>query len=105
MGCEVRRLRLPRGHFRGFQNVSLWAGSSQKTNIVLAHPIGFPVDGPWYLISNAAPTLDLVWIYSQRFCCERTHSDARTTGHPVNSEPVQPLTAAGSLLGSQHETA
>jgi hypothetical protein len=30
MGCEVRRLRLPRGHCRGFRNVHLWAVSDDN---------------------------------------------------------------------------
>lgn len=43
MGCEVRRLRLPRGHCRGFRDVRLWAEGSQKANLLLAHPSGLPV--------------------------------------------------------------
>jgi len=78
MGCEVRRLRLPRGHFRGFQNVSIWSGASFKANLALAYPTGLPVDEPWYLISNAAPTLDLVWSYAQRFCCEQLFRDQKS---------------------------
>ena len=78
MGGEVRRLRLPRGHFRGFQNVSIWNGSSHKANLALAHPKGLPVDEPWYLISNGAPTLDLVWSYAERFCCEQLFRDQKS---------------------------
>ena len=36
MGCEVRRLRLPRGHCRGFRDVQLWGDGSQRANLVLA---------------------------------------------------------------------
>jgi hypothetical protein len=78
MGGQVRRPRLPRGQFRGFQNVSIWNGSSHKANLVLAHPTGLPVDEPWYLISNAAPTLDLVWSYAERFCCELLFRDQKS---------------------------
>ncbi|MEI7763090.1 MAG: hypothetical protein WCI85_07650 [Comamonadaceae bacterium] len=70
MGCEVRRLRLPRGHCGGFRDVQLWADGSQRANLLLAHPSGIDVDEPWYLVSNLDPPLDLVWAYSQRFCCE-----------------------------------
>jgi len=35
MGCEVRRLRLPRGHCRGFREVQLWGDGSQRANLVL----------------------------------------------------------------------
>lgn len=31
MGCEVRRLRLPRGHCCGFRDVQLWADDSYKS--------------------------------------------------------------------------
>jgi hypothetical protein len=30
MGCEVRRPQLPRGHFRGFQDLRLWQSKSQS---------------------------------------------------------------------------
>ena len=38
MGCEVRRLRLPRGHCRGFREIRLWDGG-HRANLVLARPI------------------------------------------------------------------
>jgi hypothetical protein len=78
MGCEVRRLRLPRGHCRGFQNVGLWSAGSQKANLMLAYPTGLPVDEPWYLVSNAPATLELVWSYSERFCCEQLFRDQKS---------------------------
>jgi len=60
MGYEVRRLRLPRGHCRGFRDVQLWSDGSRKANLVLANPSGIVIDEPWYLVSNAEPSLDLV---------------------------------------------
>jgi hypothetical protein len=36
------------------------------------------VDEPWCLISNAAPTLDLVWSYAERFCCEQLFRDQKS---------------------------
>jgi hypothetical protein len=78
MGCEVRNLQLPRGHFRSFQNVRLWVSGNQKANLLLAYPTGIPVDEPWYLISNAHPSLDLVWSYAQRFCCEQLFRDQKS---------------------------
>jgi hypothetical protein len=78
MGCEVRRLRLPRGHCRGFRDVQLWADGSQQANLLLAHPSGIAIDEPWYLVSNADPTLDLVWSYAKRFCCEQLFRDQKS---------------------------
>ena len=46
MGCEVRRLRLPRGHCRGFRDVQLW-DSGHRANLVLARPIGITAAEPW----------------------------------------------------------
>lgn len=77
MGCEVRRLRLPRGHCRGFRDVRLWDGSRQ-TSLVLARPVGITVAEPWYLVSNLEPSLDLVWAYGQRFCCEQLFRDQKS---------------------------
>ena len=77
MGCEVRRLRLPRGHCRGFRDVRLWDGS-HRTNLVLARPIGITASEPWYLVSNLEPSLDLVWAYGQRFCCEQLFRDQKS---------------------------
>ena len=78
MGCEVRHLRLTRGHCRGFRDVQLWADGRQRANLLLAHPSGIAVDEPWYLVSNLDPTLDLVWAYGQRFCCEQLFRDQKS---------------------------
>jgi hypothetical protein len=78
MGCEVRHLRLMRGHCRGFRDVQLWADGRQRANLLLAHPSGIAVDEPWYLVSNLDPTLDLAWTYGQRFCCEQLFRDQKS---------------------------
>jgi Transposase DDE domain len=78
MGCEVRRLRLPRGHCRGFQHVQLWGDGSQRANLLLARPVGIAATEPWYLVSNLDPSLDLVWAYGQRFCCEQLFRDQKS---------------------------
>jgi hypothetical protein len=54
------------------------AEGSQRANLVLAHPSGIAVDEPWYLVSNAAPELDLVWSYAKRFCCEQLFRDQKS---------------------------
>ena len=78
LGCQVRKLQLRRGQCRGFVGVRLWADGSQSMNLVLAHPTGIPVEEPWYLISNAASSLDLVCSYAQRFCCEQLFRDQKS---------------------------
>jgi hypothetical protein len=78
LGCQVRRLRLRRGECRGFRGVRLWADATQAVTLLLAYPTGLPVEEPWYLISNAEPSLDLVWAYGQRFCCEQLFRDQKS---------------------------
>ena len=78
LGCHVRRLRLRRRRCRGFRGVRLWADGSQSVNLVIAHPTGLPVEEPWFLISNHAPDLDLVWSYEKRFCCEQLFRDQKS---------------------------
>ncbi len=78
MGCEVRRLRLPRGHCQRFRGVQLWGDGSQRANLVLARPVGIAAAEPWYLVSNLDPSLDLVWAYGQRFCCEQLFRDQKS---------------------------
>jgi hypothetical protein len=78
LGCQVRRLHLHRGECRGFRGVRLWVDASQTVNLVIAHPTGLQVEEPWYLISNAEPSLDLVWSYAQRFCCEQLFRDQKS---------------------------
>ena len=78
MGCQVRRLRLARGHCRGFRDVQLWSDGCQRANLVLARPVGIRASEPWYLVSNRAPKLDLVWAYGQRFCCEQLFRDQKS---------------------------
>jgi hypothetical protein len=74
----VRRLRLPRGHCRGFRDVQLWGDGQRRANLVLARPVGIKASEPWYLVSNQAPSLDLVWAYGQRFCCEQLFRDQKS---------------------------
>jgi hypothetical protein len=78
LGCEVRRLRLGRGHCRGFHNVELWGTRGQRANLLLAHPSGVSVDEPWYLVTNAPLHLDLVWTYARRFWCEELFRDQKS---------------------------
>jgi len=78
LGCQVRKLQLRRGQCRGFRGVRLWADGSQSVNLVIVHPTGLPVEEPWYLISNRAPDLDLVWSYEKRFCCEQLFRDQKS---------------------------
>jgi len=46
--------------------------------LVIAHPTGLLVEEPWFLISNRAPDLDLVWSYEKRFCCEQLFRDQKS---------------------------
>jgi hypothetical protein len=78
MGCEVRHLRLPRGHCRGFRDVQLWGDGQQRAHLLLARPVGIAAAEPWYLVSNLEPSLDLVWAYGQRFCCEQLFRDQKS---------------------------
>ena len=78
LGCQVRRLRLRGGQCRGFRGIQLWADGSHTANLLLAHPTGLAVEEPWYLISNAEPSLDLVWSYGRRFCCEQLFRDQKS---------------------------
>jgi len=78
LGCQVRRLYLRRGQCRGFRGVRLWADGRQSVNLVIAHPTGLSVEEPWFLISNRAPDLDLVWSYEERFCCEQLFRDQKS---------------------------
>ena len=41
-------------------------------------PAASPSTNPWYLVSNADPTLDLVWSYARRFCCEQLFRDQKS---------------------------
>jgi hypothetical protein len=77
-GCQVRKLQLRRGQCRGFRGMRLWVDGSQSVNLVIAHLTGLPVEEPWYLISNRAPDLDLVWSYEKRFCCEQLFRDQKS---------------------------
>ena len=78
MGCQVRRLRLPRLHCRSFRDVSLWVESIHRAHLLLAFPTGLAVTEPLYLVSNLDPTLDLVWTYGQRFCCKQLFRDQKS---------------------------
>ena len=77
MGWEVRRLRLLHGHCRGFRHGQLWE-CGHRANLVLARPVGITAAEPWSPVSNLSPSLDLVWAYGQRFCCEQLFRDQKS---------------------------
>ncbi|MFM7676767.1 MAG: hypothetical protein ACKO5F_14585, partial [Synechococcus sp.] len=52
--------------------------ATQAVTLLLAYPTGLPVEEPWYLISNTEPSLELVWAYGQRFCCEQLFRDQKS---------------------------
>jgi hypothetical protein len=54
------------------------ADSSQRANLLLAHPSGISVTEPWYLLSNLDPTLNLVWTYGRSFYCEQLFSSQKS---------------------------
>ena len=77
----------------------LWADGSQSVNLVIAHPTGLSVEEPWFLISNRAPDLDLVWSYEKRFCCEQLFRDQKSgVFHLVGSGLRDPLRIDRLLL-------
>jgi hypothetical protein len=78
LGCQVRRLRLRCDHCRGFRDLQLWGDGQRRANLVLACPVGIKASEPWYLVSNRDPSLDLVWAYGQRFCCEQLFRDQKS---------------------------
>jgi hypothetical protein len=101
MGCELRRLQGPCAHFRRFQDGQLWVSGNQKANLLLNYPTGIPVDEPWTLIRYAHPSLDLVWSYAQRFCCEQLFRDQKSGLFQLESSglrcPLLMMTSGGGL--------
>ena len=55
LGCQVRRLQLPRGHCRSYRDVQLWSDGCQRANLVFARLVGVRASEPWDLFSNRAP--------------------------------------------------
>lgn len=98
LGCQVRRLRLRRGECRGFRGVRLWSDGSQTASLVLAHPTGLAVEEPWYLITNAAPNLDVVWSYGRRFCCEQLFRDQKSGIFQLESSGLRSVERINRLL-------
>jgi hypothetical protein len=79
--------------------VRLWVDGSQSVVLMLAHPTGLPVeDEPWYLISNAAPSLDRVWSYAQRFCCEQLFRDQKSGVFQLESSGLREAERIDRLL-------
>ncbi|MFZ9750451.1 MAG: hypothetical protein ACO3B8_11260, partial [Vulcanococcus sp.] len=53
---------------------------------------------PWYLISNAEPSLDLVWSYAQRFCCEQLFRDQKSGVFQLESSRLRTPARIDRLL-------
>ena len=67
------------------------------------------MEEPWTLVSNAAPSLDLVWSYERRFCCEQLFRDQKSgilqladTGlrEPERLDRLLEIVAIAMLMGS-----
>jgi hypothetical protein len=97
MGCEVRRLHLPLGHCRGFSAVQLWDGG-HRAKLLLARSVGITASEPRYLVSNLELSLDLVWSYGQRFCCEQLFRDQKSGIFQLESSSLREAERIDRLL-------
>jgi hypothetical protein len=78
--------------------VWLWADGSHTAILLLAYPTCLLVEEPWDLISNAEPSLDLVWAYGQRFCCEQLFRDQKSGIVQLVSSGLRHLERIARLL-------
>ena len=75
-----------------------------QNNLTLApQEMSSEVEEPWYLISNAEPTLDLGLSYAQRFCCEQLFRDQKSGVFKLESTGLRGsrvLESGGVVKGS-----
>ncbi len=77
--CTIDFLKPQRGEAKLYHNVRLWEDASIACNLVLAMPIGLEEEEAWAIITDEAPSLETLWRYGKRFCCEEMFLDSKSS--------------------------
>lgn len=76
--CPLTYLAPRVGEAKLYHNVRLWEDAHHQCNLVLAHPQGIEEDDFWAIITDQTPTLNTLWRYGERFCCEELFLDSKS---------------------------
>lgn len=76
--CPLSDLAPKPGEAKLYQGVRLWEDAQHSCNLVLAHPQGLDGDDFWAIITDCSPSLEILWRYGERFCCEELFLDSKS---------------------------
>ncbi len=65
-----------RGNAIGYQDVGLWTDGTLRSNLMMGNLDN--AEEPWAVITDEAATLQTLWDYGQRFCCEELYLDSKS---------------------------
>lgn len=76
--CTITALAPRRGEAKLYSGVGLWEDGKHRCNLVLAFPTQLVGDDFWAVITSDPPSLDTLWDYGLRFCCEELFLDSKS---------------------------
>jgi hypothetical protein len=76
--CSIKALAPRRGEAKLYTGVGLWEDGKHRCNMVLAFPTQLEGEDFWAVITSDPPSLDTLWEYGFRFCCEELFLDSKS---------------------------
>lgn len=64
---------------------------------MLAHPQGLDGDDFWAIITDCPPSLDILWCYGERFCCEELFLDSKSGAFELENSRLRDAQAITRL--------
>ena len=95
--CELSYLTPKLGEAKLYHQVRLWEDGRHCCNLVLAHPRGFEGDDWWGVITDLPPSLETLWLYAERFCCEELFLDSKSGAFELEHSKLRDAQALNRL--------
>ena len=84
---EVKALLPSRGNATGYQNIRLWTDGMLSSNLMMGNLDN--AEEPWAVITDEKATLQTLWDYGKRFCCEELYLDSKSGVFDVEGNKIR----------------
>jgi hypothetical protein len=94
---EVSKLLPYRGNAIGYQGVRLWEDGELESNLMMGNLDN--ADEPWAVITDEPSSLQTLWDYGKRFCCEELYLDSKSGVFDLEGNKIEEPEAIDRLYG------
>ena len=94
---EVRTLLPSRGNAIGYQGVRLWEDGELECNLMMGNLDN--AEEPWVVITDEPASLQTLWDYGKRFCCEELYLDSKSGVFDLEGNKIEEPEAIDRLYG------